>query len=96
MKKNKLKIRIVSFAALLLILLAIGCEDVIHVDLNSVAPRLVIEAYITDNPGYAIVALTRSTDYYNPDYSPLMPADLVTISDEIGNVDTLSRLENGA
>jgi hypothetical protein len=54
---------------LLSVLLCISCEEVVHVDLQTAAPRLVIDAAIDwekGTPGNEqVIKLTTSTGYYN-------------------------------
>ena len=96
MNKNKLLRKTSTIGTIILIILMLGgCEDVIQVDLNSADPRIVIEAYILDNPGISAVIISNSTDYYNPSEFALVSAELVTISDNFGNIDTLFRIESG-
>jgi len=36
---------------LIALLFSMGCEDVIQVDLNDAGPKLVVEGYISNEPG---------------------------------------------
>lgn len=96
MNKNRLLRKISITGAIFIIVLMLGgCEDVIQIDLNSAGPRLVIEAYILDNPGISVAIISNFIDYYNPGEFTLVSAELVTIADSFGNIDTLSEIEPG-
>ncbi|VAX15812.1 hypothetical protein MNBD_IGNAVI01-1531, partial [hydrothermal vent metagenome] len=72
-----------------------GCEDVIVVDLNSTAPRIVIEGEITNRDTLSIVRITKSTDFYQPGvYDKVSGADIV-ITDSEGKSSTLTEVEDG-
>jgi hypothetical protein len=72
-----------------------SCEDVIQVDLDEVEPRIVIEAYVIDNPSLAAVIITETTDFYNLTPFPMVSGATAIISDDAGNVDTLFPFEAG-
>jgi hypothetical protein len=77
------------FSALTLFLFA-SCEEVVDVDLDTAAPRLVIEASIdadvnATEPTQQIVKLTTTTSYYSKDF-PVVPGATVFITDALGTV----------
>lgn len=73
-----------------------GCEEVIDVDLNTAAPRLVIEAsinWIKDTPGNEqFIRLTTTTDYFANEVPPVTNA-VVTITNSVGNMFTFTQQE---
>ncbi len=76
-------IRIILFSVL--VLLTLGCEDVIEVELNSTNPRIVIEGSIADNNSKSIIKITKSTDFYKPGvYEKIIGAE-ISINDSDGN-----------
>lgn len=72
-----------------------GCEDVVKVNLDNVAPRLVIEAYITDNPTLAVAIITKSADFYDLSTFSLVSGAIVVIYDDLGAADTIPQYERG-
>ncbi len=72
-----------------------SCEKVVMIDLNSVNPKLVVEANITNEPGPYTVKLSHTINYYDPNVFPTVSGALVTISDNAGNVDTLTEVSPG-
>lgn len=67
--KKYISILLVIFA-----LLSSGCEKIVDLDLNTMEPRLVIDAYITDDPNFSndkrveypcCVTLSMTQDYYD-------------------------------
>ena len=98
MQKNKIKIQNILLAgtAILMILVATGCEDVINVKLDNVEPRIVIEGFILEeNPPYAAVIIHKTADFYKLSSFEMVDGAFVTISDDVGNVDTLRRYDEG-
>ena len=74
---------------MLVILTAMGCENVIDLKLKNTEPRIVIEGFISDHIGESRFVITKTTDYFNPSFFPYVSGALVIISDDIGSVDTL-------
>ena len=79
----------------LVVFLIVSCEEVIKIDLNSSAPKVVIEAVVTDKPGPYEVKITKTVDFYNPSIFPQISGASVVISDEDGNQETLTESEPG-
>ncbi|WP_438962618.1 DUF4249 family protein [Nonlabens sp.] len=76
------------FTLLLLVLTITSCEDVIELDLNNTAPRLVIDAELElneDGTTLATVLLTRSNAFYQEEIITVDDA-IVTVTDENGTV----------
>jgi hypothetical protein len=73
-----------------------GCEKVINVDLNEAAPRIVIEGTVTDRRGPYLVTISKSGSYFNqPDLEKVRGAKVV-ITDDFGNIDSLTESFPGA
>lgn len=73
--------KIILFAAITLFLT--GCEDTIHVDLDTAAPKLVIDASIDwtkNTPGNEQkIKLSTTTDYYNSEF-PTVSGATITVT----------------
>jgi len=86
-------IKIISASIFLISLF--GCEDVIVVDLNSAAPRIVIEGEITNSDTLSFVRITKSTDFYQPGVYKKVSGANVVIVDSEGDSSTLTEVEDG-
>ena len=96
MANNHSMRRTLSFFLLLLSALAgISCQKVIEVDLNSSSPRIVIEANISDQPGPYVVKLSQSVNFDQTNTFPPVTGAVITVSDNVGNVDTLKEITAG-
>jgi hypothetical protein len=87
-----------SLPGVLVILVALvfsGCQKVINIDLNEVAPRTVIEGLITDRAGPYIVKISKSGSYFNQPVLPPVSGALVIITDDAGTTDTLKEIRPG-
>ena len=60
-------------------MLLTGCEDVINIDLQSVGPHLVIEGNIDPRYGTSYIAITRSLDFYDPEFPTVVSGALVIV-----------------
>ncbi|MDQ1266201.1 MAG: hypothetical protein QG635_1353 [Bacteroidota bacterium] len=89
--KNK---KINQIGIMILLLAFTSCDEVIDVPLNNTAPRIVIEALITDREP-AKVIISKTGDFYAPSVFPLVSGAVVTISDDNGNVVTLNEIKSG-
>lgn len=70
-------------------------EDVVSIDINSSAPKIVIEGKIVTGNGPQTVKITKTTDFFKPsDFPPVLGAD-VTITDTKGNAVTLDETGGG-
>ncbi|MXN92376.1 DUF4249 family protein [Flavobacterium sp. Sd200] len=71
----------------------ISCEDVITVDLDTAAPRLVIDAsidWVKGTPGNEQkIVLSTTTGYYSPDFPTVSGAN-ITVTNSAGNVFTFT------
>lgn len=89
--------KVLKYLVLILFLGMISCEEVIHVDLPTAPPRLVVDASIdwiqgTDGSVQKI-KLTTTTGYYNPEV-PVVSNAVITVASEDGAV--FEFLEEGA
>jgi hypothetical protein len=81
---------------LLLFISLQSCQKVITVDLNSSAPRYVVEANISNNPGPYTIKITKSVNFDQDNNFPGVRNAQVYIKDVTANVtDTLSELTPG-
>jgi hypothetical protein len=95
--EGKMKYR-ESLPKVLGILIAIifaGCQKVIIIDLNEVAPQTVIEGLITDRTGPYIVKISKSGSYFNQPVLPPVSGALVIITDDARITDTLRETKPG-
>jgi hypothetical protein len=71
------------------------CQKVINVNLNSVSPQTVVQANISNQPGPYTVLLSQSVNFSDPNVFPPVTGAFVTISDNLGNKDTLKESPPG-
>lgn len=62
-----------------------ACTDVIELDLNSANPKFVIEGKISNRVGDCEVKITKTTDFFNPDFPPPVQDAEVMIYDDQGD-----------
>lgn len=74
---------------------SVGCERVIDVDLEDAEPKMVVEAYLTDQQGSASVKLSRSISYFESQAIPLVLGATVTLADDLGGSWTLTEVQPG-
>ena len=89
---------IISIKYLAILLLSLGissCQKVINIDLNSASPQTVIEGNISDQPGPYTVKLSQTVNFSETNVFPPIKGALVTISDDIGNSETLTETSPG-
>lgn len=72
-----------------------SCRKVIHVDLNSAAPKVVIEANISDEPGPYFVKVTKTINFDQSNVFPPVTGAAVVVSDDAGNTETLAETSPG-
>ena len=76
-------------AILLVLLTMTGCEEVLHMDLNETAPKIVIEGLMTDkDPVW--VKISKTQDFYDTADFQAINTALITVKDDLGNIDTLN------
>jgi hypothetical protein len=78
-----------------MLLLYSSCEKVVNIDLNSASPKLVIEGVVTDSAGPFRVILTKSGSYFDQPVLPPVSGAFITISDDLGTMDTLREEQPG-
>lgn len=72
-----------------------GCEKIIELDVPESEPRLIIESGISTDTAFWKVKLTMTQAYFNQDDKGFVNNALVTISDNVGNIDTLFLRDTG-
>lgn len=90
-----MKINIIFLTIIALSLLQ-GCTEKIDVKLDETYDRLVVEGYVTDEPGIHTVELSRSTDYFDPNQAERISDAVVILDDEVNPPDTLEEHPNRA
>lgn len=63
----------------------VSCEDIITPTLQSAAPMLVVDAWITSQPETQVIVLTQSQPYFDNTPPPAFSGAVVTVSDDHGN-----------
>ncbi|MCE7063047.1 DUF4249 domain-containing protein [Dyadobacter sp. CY343] len=82
-KKSAIKI---GFAALLGGFFLTGCEDVIDLETETGPPQLVVDGWITNQPGPQTIKLTWSASYFdNTPAKPVLNAEVV-VKDDKGTI----------
>ena len=90
-----MKLRFFSLTLLLLLLLAVSCVTEFQPDSISIPAALIVEGLITNQPGPYFVKLTRTADYSYKSLNLLETGASVTISDDLGNKETLREASTG-
>jgi hypothetical protein len=85
------KISIFTLGAILLF----SCQKVVHLNLNTAPPQLVIQGEVTDAPGPYTVSVDRSVGFYVDNNFPAVDGATVKISDNTGVTDTLTETSPG-
>lgn len=80
---------------LLLLITVVSCESVIEPDLKDVPARLVIEGEITNYAGPHTVKISKSTSFTESSSFVGVENAFVTITDNLGTIDTLIMGESG-
>ena len=79
---------------LFIVVLFASCEESVDLDLNSIEPRLVIDASSRD--GYPCeVILTKTRDYYDNSICPTVSGAVIQIRDTLGNSNILTEVSPG-
>jgi hypothetical protein len=66
----------------------ISCEEGITLDLKQTPSKIVIEAQVTNKPGYQFVKLSRTVDFYQEGKTPKIADALVSVKDDLGETFT--------
>ena len=61
-----------------------SCEDVIDIKLKDGQSQLVVDGWITDEPGKQVIKLRNSSNYFNNAPSPGATGARVTVTDGLG------------
>jgi len=77
------------------LLLIMGCQKVINIDLNSASPAIVIIGNVNDQPGPYTVTLSQTVNFSDPNTFPAISGAFITISDNAGTTDTLTETTSG-
>jgi hypothetical protein len=87
----------ISILSILLLpcLLFQGCEKVIHVDLNSSSPQIIIEGNISDQDGPYFVKLSKSVNFDESNSFPTVSGAQIKLSDDSGGSEILVETEPG-
>jgi len=80
---------------LLIIAACWSCQEVIHVDLNSALPKLIIDGSVSDQPGPYQVFLSQTVSYGRNNVFPPVSGAEVVITDNARNSDTLVEVNPG-
>ena len=76
-------------------LLFMGCDKIITLPIKDNEPKVVIEGFITDQPGPYFVKLSKSVNINETSNYPIINNAIITIADNTGRKDTLSNSNNG-
>lgn len=71
-----------------------SCEKTVLLDLDQMSSKVVIEGLVTNQPGYQFVKVSRTVDFYESGATPRVTDATVSISDDLGNVFTLTHNPN--
>ena len=72
-----------------------SCKKVVHIDLNSASPRLVIEANISNLTGPYFVKISKTINFDQSNNFPPVTGAIVVINDDAGFTETLTESGNG-
>ena len=91
-----MKLRFWLYAQIILCgLLVLSCVTEYEPGTVSIPPSLIVEGQITDQPGPYFVKLTRTADYSYKSLNLLETGAVLTISDNLGNQETLKEITGG-
>lgn len=83
------------FAIIIILLISTACEEEVKLNLDTSLPQIVIEGNITDEKGPYYVKISQSVNFYSQNQFPKVKGAIVTITDNLGNTDTLTETEDG-
>ena len=86
---------VIISAIIPLLLPSLSCTKVVDIDLNSAAPKIIIEGTVSDQLHSCSVNISRSVNYDEPNVFPAVTGSLVAISDDSGNTAILSETKTG-
>ena len=91
MRKNRaIRLTIIAISVLL-----VSCQKVIHLDLSSSSPKIVIQGNVYDNAGPFKVTISKTVDFDEPNIYPTVTNATVTIKDNAGQSEVLSQGVDG-
>lgn len=76
-------------------LISVSCSEKIDLKLKNSEPRIVIESRLSDQSGPYSVVISKSRLYNENNQFETVPSALAVISDDAGNVDTLTEVAPG-
>lgn len=86
--------RFVKLSFALIAFTTVACEDVINPDLQPASPVLVVDAWLTNQPGPQSIKLTRSQPYFESVLPPGVSGASVTVVDQLGTTYTFNETES--
>jgi hypothetical protein len=89
------KYRTILFTTILGLISLTSCQKVIHLDLSSSVPQLVIQGNIYDQAGPFEVVVSKTVDFDALNIYPPVTDATVSISDDAGNTEELSQATDG-
>lgn len=66
-------------------LLCWSCEKTVLLDLGQMPSKVVIEGVMTNQPGYQVVKISRTVDFYDSGLTPRVTDAIVSVEDDLGN-----------
>lgn len=85
MKKQLYTFFRISVSMLVVSILFSSCEDEISPELEKADPILVIDAWLTDQPGNQVITITKTQPYFDNTLPPGVSGATVSIIDDLGN-----------
>lgn len=96
MKTNILAFSFTKIAlAFLVSILVISCEDPIDVELDTGETLLVVDGWITDQPGPHSISLSTTSPYFNDQAAPRKSGAEISVTDSEGNVENFTEKSAG-
>ena len=87
---------IVKFLNWIIITLVISsCQKVIDINLNSSAPKLVVEGNVNNCPGPYVIKLSRTTNFFDNNFFQPVNGTTVILADNAGNQEVLNEKTPG-
>ncbi len=72
--------------AIIFLSFLVSCEETVQLDLDQAPNKLIIEAFVTNQPGQQFVRVSRSVEFYQPIRSTPVTNAVVTLEDNMGTV----------
>ena len=89
------KMKIINAPLFALLMFLTSCVETIEPDLKSFDEKIVIEALVTNTVAPHYVKVTKAVPFYSNQGSLPIDDAIVVISDDAGNLDTLSHMSDG-